>query len=125
MGAAGSNYINHEKGLWSWLTTVDHKRIGLMYFITIMFFFLIGGIAALGIRLELFSTGKTIMDAATYNRFMTFHGAIMVFMVIVPGIPAILGNFFLPIQLGAQDVAFPKLNLLSCLSSFFCLAVVQ
>jgi cytochrome c oxidase subunit 1 len=113
MGAEGSNYLNHEKGLWSWLTTLDHKRIGIMYFITIMAFFLIGGIFALGIRLELFSVGKTIMDAGTYNRFMTFHGAIMVFMVIVPGIPAILGNFFLPLQIGAQDVAFPRLNLLS------------
>lgn len=113
MGAEGSNYINCEKGLWSWLTTIDHKRIGLMYFATIMFFFLLGGIFALGIRLELFTAGQTIMGPDTYNRFMTFHGAIMVFMVIVPGIPAILGNFFLPLQIGAQDVAFPKINLLS------------
>jgi cytochrome c oxidase subunit I len=107
------NYLNHEKGLWSWLSTVDHKRIGLMYFIAIMLFFLVGGIFALLIRLELFTAGKTIIDAQTYNRFMTFHGAIMVFMVIIPGIPAFLGNFFLPIQIGAKDVAFPKLNLTS------------
>lgn len=113
MSAEGSNYINHEKGLWSWLTTLDHKRIGLMYLVSVLSFFLIGGIFALGIRAELFSVGPTLMDAGMYNRFMTFHGAVMVFMVIIPGIPAILGNFFLPIQIGAHDVAFPRLNLLS------------
>ena len=110
---AGANYLNHEKGLWSWLTTLDHKRIGIMYFITVMTFFLIGGIFALLIRTELFSVGPTIMTAATYTRVMTYHGAVMVFMVIIPGIPAFLGNFFLPMQIGAKDVAFPKLNLLS------------
>ncbi|MFK8137913.1 MAG: cytochrome c oxidase subunit I [Bdellovibrionales bacterium] len=113
MGAEGSNYINHEKGLWSWLTTVDHKRIGLMYMISILLFFLVGGIFALLLRAELISSGSTLFDAGTYNKYLTYHGAIMVFMVIVPGIPAILGNFFLPIHVGAQDVAFPKINLLS------------
>ncbi|MFN7728173.1 MAG: cytochrome c oxidase subunit I [Bdellovibrio sp.] len=108
----GENYINHEKGLWSWLTTIDHKRIGLMYMIVILFFFLCGGIAAMLIRLELFRSGA-MFDGNTYNQILTYHGAIMVFMVIVPGIPAILGNFFLPIQIGAKDVAFPKLNLAS------------
>jgi cytochrome c oxidase subunit 1 len=107
------NYLIHEKGLWSWLTTVDHKRIAIMYLITILTFFLIGGIFALLIRLELFTAGQTIVTNETYNRFMTFHGAIMVFMVIVPGIPAIFGNFLLPIMLGAKDVAFPRLNLAS------------
>lgn len=110
--ASGDNYINHEKGLWSWLTTVDHKRIGLMYMIVILFFFLCGGIAAMLIRLELFASGP-LFDGNTYNQILTYHGAIMVFMVIVPGIPAILGNFFLPIHIGAKDVAFPKLNLAS------------
>ncbi len=110
---AGENYINHEKGLWSWLTTLDHKRIGIMYMISVLTFFLIGGLFALALRLELFSVGSTIIDAQTYNQFMTFHGTIMVFMVIIPGLPAVFGNFFLPIMIGAKDVAFPRLNLLS------------
>lgn len=107
------NYINEFKGLGSWFTSLDHKRIGLLYMISVLTFFLVGGLAALGIRLELFSAGGNFMSADTYNRFMTYHGAVMVFMVIVPGIPAILGNFFLPIHIGAKDVAFPRLNLLS------------
>jgi cytochrome c oxidase subunit 1 len=107
------NYLNESSGIMSWLTTLDHKRIGIMYFVTVMFFFLMGGIMALLIRLELMSPGQTIMSADTYNQVMTYHGTIMVFMVIIPGIPAILGNFFLPLHIGAKDVAFPKLNLLS------------
>lgn len=119
MAAADVNYINHEKGLWSWLTTVDHKRIGILYMISVMFFFLIGGIFAMLIRTELISAGPTIVSAQHYNQIMTFHGAIMVFMVIIPGIPAFLGNFIMPIQIGAKDVAFPKLNLLS----WYCLMI--
>jgi cytochrome c oxidase subunit 1 len=107
------NYINEFPGIWSWLTSLDHKRIGLMYMIAVLTFFLVGGLAALGLRMELFSAGPTLMGPDTYNQFMTYHGAIMVFMVIVPGIPAILGNFFLPLHIGAKDVAFPRLNLLS------------
>ncbi len=113
------NYLNHERGLWSWLTTLDHKRIGVLYAITVMFFFLIGGIAALLIRSELWSSGLTLdwkflnMNGDKYNRLMTYHGAIMVFLVIIPGIPAFLGNFVLPLHIGAKDVAFPRLNLLS------------
>ena len=108
------DYLNHQKGLWSWLTTIDHKRIGIMYMIVVLTFFLIGGIFALLIRMELFTAGPTLTKDAhpeLYNKIMTFHGAIMVFMVIIPGIPAIFGNFFLPIMLGAKDVAFPRLNL--------------
>ena len=111
--AAGTNYLNCEKGLWSWLSTLDHKRIGLMYLLSTMTFFLVGGVFALLIRLELWSPGRTIFDADSYNQVMTYHGAVMVFMVIIPGIPAVLGNFFLPLHLGAKDVAFPRLNLLS------------
>jgi cytochrome c oxidase subunit 1 len=110
---AGENYINHEKGLWSWFTSLDHKRIALLYFVTVMTFFLVGGIFALLLRLELFAPGGQFFTGNTYNQIMTYHGAIMVFMVIIPGIPAILGNFFLPIHIGAKDVAFPRLNLLS------------
>jgi cytochrome c oxidase subunit 1 len=119
----GTNYINHEKGIWSWMTTVDHKRIGLMYFATLMIMFFIGGIFALGIRLHLARFGADFIDADTYNKFMTYHGAIMVFMVIVPGIPAFLGNFVLPIQLGAKDVAFPRLNLASYYLFMFGMAI--
>lgn len=113
VASGDTNYINHQKGLWSWLTTIDHKRIGLMYFAVVMFFFLLGGLFALALRYELMLPGTQLMGPQLYNQAMTFHGAIMVFMVVVPGIPAILGNFFLPIQIGAIDVAFPRLNLAS------------
>jgi cytochrome c oxidase subunit 1 len=109
----GDNYLNHEKGIWSWLSTLDHKRIGLMYLFTVLTFFFIGGIFALMIRLDLLFPHPTIMDANTYNRLFTYHGAIMVFLVVIPAIPAALGNFVLPILLGAKDVAFPRLNLAS------------
>jgi cytochrome c oxidase subunit 1 len=118
------NYLNHEKGLWSWLSTLDHKRIGIMYMLTVFLFFLVGGIAAMLIRTELIAPGPTIMTAETYNRVLTYHGAVMVFFVIIPGIPAFLGNFFLPMQIGAKDVAFPRLNLMSwyCLLFGACIA---
>ncbi len=119
MSTEAPNYINHEKGLWSWLTTIDHKRIGLMYFYTVSIFFLIGGFFALGLRLELITPDSWFMSDDVYNRFMTLHGSIMVFMVIIPGIPAILGNVLLPLQIGAHDVAFPKLNL----ASWYCLII--
>jgi len=111
--ARHADYLEEPKGLWSWLTTVDHKRIGLMYMWSVLFFFLVGGIFALLIRLELLTPKQTIMDAETYNRVFTLHGAIMTFLVIIPAIPAALGNFALPLLLGAKDVAFPRLNLAS------------
>lgn len=120
-----ANYINCEKGIYSWLSTIDHKRIAIMYLVTVLFFFLLGGIMALLLRLELFThnatqgVGQVFSNGNVYNQVMTYHGAIMVFMVIVPGIPAIFGNFFLPLHIGAKDVAFPKLNLLS----WYCLMV--
>lgn len=108
------NYINWEKGLWSWLTTIDHKRIGLMYLISLTFFFAVGGCAALMMRVELAKAGETTgMSPDVYNVLFTVHGAVMIFLFIVPGIPATLGNFLLPLMIGAKDVAFPKLNLLS------------
>ena len=110
----GDNYINHTPGIKSWLTTLDHKRIGMMYLFTVMLMFLMGGFFALGIRLELFSPGMQFMTGPDqYNRFFTYHGAIMVFMVIIPLIPAAIGNFVLPMMLGAKDVAFPRWNLFS------------
>jgi len=107
------NYLNYDKTLKSWLFTLDHKRIGLMYLASTSLFFMIGGIFALLVRAELWAPGKTIMDATQYNKAFTLHGAIMVFLFIIPAIPGALGNFFLPLMLGAKDVAFPRLNLAS------------
>jgi len=108
-----TNYINASKGLMSWLFTIDHKRIGIMYLFTIMATFALGGFLALAVRLELFTPGETIMGPDAYNRVFTLHGLVMVFLFIIPGIPAALGNFVMPLMLGAKDVAFPKLNLAS------------
>ena len=111
--AEEKNYLNAKPGIWSWLTTLDHKRIGVMYLISILFAFFLGGMLALLVRTELLTPGKTIVDADTYNQLFTLHGAIMIFLFIIPGIPAAIGNFVLPLMLGAKDVAFPRLNLLS------------
>ncbi len=108
-----TNYLKSQKGIKSWLLTLDHKRIGLMYLVMVSLAFLAGGIFALLIRIELFSHGRTIVDGATYNKLFTLHGGIMVFLFIIPSVPGALGNFVLPMMLGAKDVAFPKLNLLS------------
>ncbi len=117
--AEGKNYLNWKKGIMSWLFTLDHKRIGVLYMITVFSFFFVGGVFALLMRLELFKVGETIMNSGIYNQIMTYHGAIMVFMVIIPGIPAFLGNFALPLQIGAKDVAFPRINLMS----WYCLLI--
>ena len=109
----GTNYLNAEKGVWSWLTTVDHKRIGLMYLVSTLIAFAMGGAFALLVRLELLNPGKDLLDAKGYNQAFTLHGAVMVFLFIIPATPGALGNFMLPIMLGAKDVAFPKLNLMS------------
>jgi cytochrome c oxidase subunit 1 len=111
------HYLNENTSLWDWMTTVDHKRIGLMYLAATLFFFMIGGIFALLVRLVLLTPNHTMfginVDADTYNKFFTLHGAIMVFLFIIPSIPGSLTNFVLPLMLGAKDVAFPKLNLAS------------
>lgn len=100
-------------GILSWIFSTDHKRIGLLYGMSMTFFFFVAvGIGVL-MRLELISPGETFVSARTYNSLFTLHGVIMIFLFIVPGIPAVFGNFFLPIQIGAKDVAFPRLNLLS------------
>ncbi len=112
-GDPHANYLKAKRGIASWMLTVDHKRIGLMYLTMVSIAFLVGGIFALLLRIELFSRGKTIVDGETYNRFFTLHGAVMVFLFIIPSVPAALGNFFLPIMIGAKDVAFPRINLLS------------
>ena len=107
------NYLVAKKGINSWIWTVDHKRLGIMYLVAVIFFFIVGGLAAIAVRSELLHPGKDFMDANAYNRMFTLHGAVMVFLVIIPSIPASLGNFVLPLMLGAKDVAFPKLNLAS------------
>lgn len=100
-----------ESGILSWLLSTDHKRIGIMYLVSITTFFILAGIAALLMRFELISPGKNLVDAHTYNVLFTFHGSSMVFFFIVPGISASLGNFLLPLMIGARDVAFPRFNL--------------
>ncbi|GAB4330458.1 MAG: cytochrome c oxidase subunit I [Bacteroidales bacterium] len=107
------NFYQEKKGLASWIFTTDHKRIGLLYFYSVFSFFLVGVLLGLLMRLELIAPGKTIMEPHTYNQVFTLHGVIMIFLFIIPSIPAIFGNFILPIQLGTDDVAFPKVNLLS------------
>ncbi|MBT5365849.1 MAG: cytochrome c oxidase subunit I [Phycisphaerae bacterium] len=107
------NYLNHTKGIKSWLFTLDHKRIGVMYLVCVLLAFLLGGIFAMMIRFQLLTPEGTFMTQDQYNQAFTVHGAVMVFLVIIPAVPAALGNFVLPIMLGAKDVAFPKLNLFS------------
>ena len=109
----GANYLNVTHGWKSWAFTLDHKRIGLMYLLSVTFAFMLGGTFALLLRIELLTPGRTYIDAKTYNQFFTLHGAIMVFLFIIPAIPAALGNIILPMQIGAKDVAFPRLNLMS------------
>ena len=107
------NYLNHTYGIKSWLLTLDHKRIGIMYLITMTAFFLVGGLFAAGIRLELMTPKGDVFEAGTYNKMFTMHGVVMIFFFLIPSIPAALGNFLIPLQIGARDVAFPKLNLAS------------
>jgi cytochrome c oxidase subunit 1 len=113
----GDNYLNHSSGLLSWLFTLDHKRIGVMYLIAVLSAFTLGGFFALGVRTELVAPnvegGFQMVSADQYNQLFSLHGAIMVFLFIIPSIPAALGNFVLPIMLGVKDVAFPRLNLFS------------
>ena len=108
------DYIASEFTVKSWLLTQDHKRIGILYMITITLFFFIGGVMATLIRLELMTPqGDLLKSGDVYNRLFTQHGIIMIFFFLIPSIPAVLGNFLIPLQIGARDLAFPKINLLS------------
>jgi cytochrome c oxidase subunit 1 len=107
------NYLEHKKGLWSWISSTDHKRIGLLYLYSIMFFFAVAVVLGILMKLELIAPGETIMEARAYNKTFTLHGVIMIFLFIIPGVPAVFGNIVLPMIIGAKDVAFPKLNLFS------------
>jgi cytochrome c oxidase subunit 1 len=107
------NYLNADYGWKSWLLTTDHKRIALLYLVSISLMFFIGGAMAVGIRLELITPPGDLVQSETYNKLFTMHGIVMVFFFLIPSIPAVLGNFLIPIMIGAKDLAFPRLNLAS------------
>jgi cytochrome c oxidase subunit 1 len=109
---ASRGYLE-ERGFRSWAYTLDHKRIGALYLYTTLFFFLVGGIFGLLLRLKLMFPGAALFSSQAYNVIFTLHGSVMIFLFIIPGIPSGLGNFFIPLLIGARDVAFPKLNLAS------------
>lgn len=106
-------YQGTYKGILGWIFSTDHKRIGLLYLYTMLVFFSVGAILGLLMKTQLIAPGYTIMGPQTYNALFTLHGIIMIFIIVVPGLPAVFGNFFLPIMIGAKDVAFPRINLLS------------
>src|SRR5437763_11962232 len=112
-GPGTRNYLNEDYGFFSWVLTRDHKRIAILYLISISLMFILGGFFAMMMRLELLTPEGDLLTSDTYNKFFTLHGIIMIFFFLIPSIPAVLGNFILPIQLGAKDLAFPRINLLS------------
>src|SRR5574342_1354440 len=107
------HYLNVDYGLRSWLLTTDHKRIALLYLVSITLFFFLGGAFAVLLRLELLTPQGDLVQAETYNKLFTMHGLTMIFFFLIPSIPAVLGNFLIPMMIGARDVAFPRLNLAS------------
>jgi cytochrome c oxidase subunit 1 len=113
LAASPPSYIDNKSGLKNWLLTTDHKRIGILYLLGMSIFFVFAMTMALLFRLELFSAGVQWIPSDLYNRMLTLHGVSMIFLFIIPGIPAVFGNFFLPIMIGAEDVSFPRLNLFS------------
>src|SRR6184192_4696387 len=110
---ADENYLTTGFSLRSWLTSTDHKRIAILYGIAITVFFFVGGAAATLIRLELVTPAGDLVTAETYNKLFTMHGVIMVWFFLIPSIPTVFGNFLIPLMIGARDLAFPRLNLLS------------
>src|SRR5713226_5096452 len=111
--APREHYLNVNYGVKSWLLTTDHKRIALLYLTSITLFFFLGGFFAVLIRLELMTPAGDLVQSETYNKLFTMHGLIMIFFFLIPSIPAVLGNFLVPMMIGARDLAFPRLNLLS------------
>lgn len=111
--AAGVNYLNVDHGILSWLLTKDHKRIGVLYLVSVTLFFALGGLFAALMRVELATPEGDVVTSDMYNRLFTMHGIVMVFFFLIPAIPTTLGNFLIPLMVGARDLAFPKLNLLS------------
>ena len=110
---APKNYLNEDYGWKSWLFTLDHKRIALLYLVSITFFFIIGGSFAVLMRIHLVEPQGALVQPETYNKLFTLHGIVMIFFFLIPSIPAVLGNFLVPLMIGARDLAFPRLNLLS------------
>jgi cytochrome c oxidase subunit I len=108
-----TNYLNADYGVMSWLLTKDHKRIAILYLISVTFFFALGGAYAVAIRLELLTPVGDLVRSDTYNKLFTHHGILMVFFFLIPSVPAVLGNFLIPLMIGAKDLALPKINLLS------------
>jgi cytochrome c oxidase subunit 1 len=100
---------SRHRGILAWILSTDHKRIGILYLFTMLFFFFLAVALGVLMRLEMLTPGKTIMEPQTYNTFFTLHGIIMIFLFIIPGLPAVFGNFLLPLLIGAQDVFFPRL----------------
>src|SRR6266513_5750045 len=107
------HYLNATYGIRSWLLTTDHKRIAILYLISVTFFFFVGGIFASLNRIHLLTPGGYLLTPETYNKLFTMHGVAMIFFFLIPSIPAVLGNFLIPIMIGAKDLAFPRINLLS------------
>ncbi|HEY1265857.1 MAG TPA: cbb3-type cytochrome c oxidase subunit I, partial [Candidatus Binatia bacterium] len=112
-GTTREHYLNVDYGIRSWLFTTDHKRIAWLYLLSVTLFFFFGGFFATLIRLELMTPQGDLVQAETYNKFFTMHGVTMVFFFLIPSIPAVLGNFLVPMMVGARDLAFPRLNLAS------------
>ena len=105
------HYLNHAYGIFSWLLTVDHKRIGILYIVTVCIFFTFGAFASALVRTNLVSPTGSILDLDQYNKAFTAHGTIMIFLFLIPVIPGVLGNFFVPMMVGAMYMANHKLSL--------------
>jgi cytochrome c oxidase subunit 1 len=122
------HFLNDNYGIRSWLLTKDHKRIAILYLVSITFFFMVGGLYASLIRLQLLMPTGALFQADTYNKLFTMHGVNMIFFFLIPSVPAVLGNFVIPLMVGAKDLAFPKINLMSwyiyILGAFFALAAL-
>src|SRR5947207_6279706 len=112
-GPGVRNYLNEDYGFFSWILTTDHKPIAILYLISVSIMFVLGGFFAMMMRIELLTPEGDLLTSDTYNKFFTLHGVVMIFFFLNPVVPAVLANFLLPIMLGAKDLAFPKINLLS------------
>jgi cytochrome c oxidase subunit 1 len=104
-------YLEDGTTVMSWLNTRDHKRVAVMFLVSVIFFFFVGGVFALMLRIKLLQPGPFFVDAISYNRMFTLHGVVMIFLFLIPAIPSAFGNFVLPLMIGARDVAFPRINL--------------
>ena len=113
LGFEYPNYLQEPRGIWSWITTVDHKRVAILYGVSALFFMMVGGLEAMLVRAQLMVPNNHLISAAIYNELFTMHGTTMIFLVVMPLELGFFANFFIPLQIGARDVAFPRLNALS------------